>query len=74
MPAINTAVLISTATKLVHLGYEVQQDPAVQKAFKEAWEDSRQAGKSIGRFAHELNSARRRAERAGDTYSSGVYA
>jgi hypothetical protein len=74
MAVINTALLISNATVLASRGFEVQQDPAVQKACSEAWGDVRQAGKSIKRAAVEMNSAWRRTATAGDTYSSGVYA
>ena len=74
MAVINTALLISNATELVYRGYEVQQDPAVQKASKEAWKDILQAKTSITRAASEIHSAWRRTARAGATYSPGVCA
>ena len=74
MAVINTALLISNATELASRGIEVQQDPAVQKACREAWSDVKKAGKSIGQAAVEMNSAWRRTDRASRTYPSGVYA
>ena len=74
MAVINTALLIGNATELASRGIEVQQDPAVRKACREAWSDVKKAGESIGQAASEIHSAWRRTDRATRTYPSGVYA
>ena len=57
MAHINTALLIYNATDLGHRACEVQQDPAVQKAWRDAGLDVSRAAKSLSRAATETRSA-----------------
>ena len=57
MAALNTALLISEATVLSRRAYQVQQDPAVQKACREAIRDLATAGRSAAAAFYEARSA-----------------
>jgi hypothetical protein len=65
MARINTTQLIHNATNLGYRAYQVQQDPAVQKAWCEVGGDVAKAAKSFARAAFETRSAWRRAGTGG---------
>jgi|tagenome__1003787_1003787.scaffolds.fasta_scaffold18995609_2 hypothetical protein len=63
MAHLNTSRLVLAATDLSHLGYRashVAQDPAVQKAWKEAGSDFAVAANSIAKAVTETRTAWRR--------------
>lgn len=60
MARLNTALLIFNATDAVHRAYQVQQDPAVQKVWREAGADFATAGASLARAISETQAAWRR--------------
>ena len=64
MARINTTQLIN-ATDLGYRAYQVQQDPAVQKAWSEVRDDVAKAAKSFAKAAIETLAAWRRAGTAG---------
>ncbi len=64
MAHINTARLVLAATEVSHLGYraqQVQQDPAVQKAWRDAGSDVAVAASSVVRALSETHLSWRRA-------------
>lgn len=65
MALINTALLINNATNLSCRAYEVQRDPAVQKAWSEATRDVAKAARSVAEAGYETRSAWRRADAGG---------
>lgn len=68
MAHINTARLVLAATEVSHLGYraqQVQQDPAVQKAWREAGSDVAVAASSVVKALSETHIAWRRTGHAG---------
>lgn len=68
MARVNTARLVIAATEVSHLGYrahQVQQDPAVQKAWKEAGSDVAVAAGSVVKAVAETRTAWRRTAIAG---------
>jgi hypothetical protein len=73
MARINTTQLIN-ATNLVSRACQVQQDPAVQKAWIQAGGDVATAAKSFARAAVETSAAWRRAGTGGGAYLTRLYA
>lgn len=68
MARINTTQLIHIAN-LGHCAYQVQQDPAVRKAWSEAGYDFGKASRSVAKAAFETRSAWCRAGVGGGTDS-----
>lgn len=57
MARLNTTVLVRQATDVGFRLNQVQSDPAVRKAGREALEDTSRALASIGRFGSEIRGA-----------------
>ncbi len=60
MARINSALLVYNATTLGHRAQQVQQDPAVRKAWSTAGEDTAKAIQSVASAAFETRAAWRR--------------
>ena len=73
MARLNTARLIADATTLSHRAYQVQQDPAVQKAWRETGNDFAKAGSSLMTAVFETRTAWRRADTGGGADFNPVY-
>lgn len=74
MARINSALLVYNATTLGHRAQQVQQDPAVRKAWSVAGEDAAKAVQSVAAAAFETRSAWRRTAPGLGTDRSGLYA
>ena len=74
MARINSTQLVHNATNLSHRAYQVKQDPAVQKAWTEAGNDTVQAVRSVAAAAFETRMAWRRTAAGGGAAFTGRYA
>jgi len=74
MARINNALLVHNATTLGQRAHQVQQDPAVRKAWSAAGEDAAKAVQSVAAAAFETRSAWRRTAPVGAADVSGLYA
>lgn len=74
MARINTTHLIHLTTSLGYRAYEVQKDPAVQKAWSEAGRDVARAAKSLVEAGIETRAAWRRAGTGGGADLTGLLA
>ena len=63
MNALKIAALVSEMTDAAHRLNVVRQDPAVVKAAKQAWSDTKEASRSVAKLGIEVNLAWRRAGR-----------
>jgi hypothetical protein len=72
MARLDTTQLVGLATDLGHRAYQVQQDPAVQKACGEVGDDAARLATSLGRAATEIGAAWRRAGRADGRGATGT--
>ena len=70
MARLNTAVLVLQATDVGFRLNQVQSDPAVRKAGREALEDTSRALASIGRFGAEIREAWYRSQPNGGLVAS----
>ena len=72
MARINTTQLIHNATNLGYRAHQVQQDPAVQKAWREAGDDAAKTIHSVALAVFETRTAFRRTGAVGASGVTGL--